>query len=103
MTLQEVLERVGSKKVGLIRIYINDALRELEGLIPEKSTHTKYNIVADQKLYSMPDDMVRLLGIYRKWSTDSSHYVKMARATHINITEDGNSTSVDGGQDIIVI
>ena len=103
MTLQQIIERVNSKKVGLIRIYVDDALRELEGLIPEKTTHTKYDIVVDQKLYSMPGNMVRLLGVYRKWSTDSSHYVKMSRATHINITEDAGSTSVDGGQDIIVI
>ena len=104
MTLQQVMERVGSKKSGLVRVFVNDAFRELEGLIPEDTTHALYSIVADTKLYSMPTNMVRLLGVYRKFSTSStSVYIQIGRPAHINITEPADSTAADAGTDIIVI
>ena len=71
MTIQEIMERVGTKKANVVRAYVNDGLRELEGLIPENTTHVIYNISSGQKLYELPDNMVKILGVYRKYSTST--------------------------------
>lgn len=103
-TLQNLMERVGSKKEGLIREFANDALREIEGLIPEKTTYTLYSVVADQRLYSLPSG-VRILGVYRKYNTSTSptSYIKISRVVGIDLTEATSSTAADAEVDIIVI
>ena len=106
MTLQEVMERVGSKEIGIIRAYVNDAFRELEGLIPEATTYTLISVVADQKLYSYPSNMVKMLGVYRKYREDSSGnftYIQIPRVSNLDLTEPGSATAADAEVDIIVI
>jgi len=105
MTLQEVMERVGSKKFGIVKAYVTDALRRIETLIPEKTTHTLYSVVAEQRLYSLPSDMVRLLGVYRKYSTssDPTSYIKISRVTGIDLTDASSSTATDSETDIVVL
>ena len=106
MTLQEVMERVGSKQPNIVRAYVNDAFREVEGLIPEATTYTLINVVADQKLYSYPNNMVKILGVYRKYRQDSSGnytYIQIARVSNLDLTEPGSATAADAEVDIIVI
>jgi len=106
LTLQEIMERVGSKQPNVIRAYVNDGLREIEGLIPEKTTYQMYNIVEGQKLYSMPNNMVTLLGVYRKYrenSTGTYSYILIPRVVNIDLTEPGSATAADAEVDIIVV
>lgn len=102
MTLQEICERVGSKKINLIKTYVNDGLREIQSLIPEKTTYEKITVVADQRLYSFPANMVKLLGVYRKYD-DEGKYVKIGRIAHLDLTQSASSTATDAEVDIIVV
>jgi len=106
MSLQEIMERVGSKEPSVIRAYVDDAFRELEGLIPEHTTYQMYNIVADQKLYAFPNNMVKILGVYRRYREDSSgtySYIQIGRVANLNLTDAGSATAADAETSIIVI
>ena len=106
MTLQEIMERVGSKQPNVVRAYVNDGLRELEGLIPEKTTYLMYNITEGQKLYSMPDNFVTILGVYKRYranSTGTYSYIKIPRVVNVEITDAGSATAADAEVDIIVV
>jgi hypothetical protein len=103
MTLQGLMERVGSRKANVIRAYVDDGLRELEGLIPERTTYQKYSIVADQMLYDYPTNMIRLLGVYRKWSTSEDSYIRCGRVINLDLAQPLSSTATDNEQDIIVV
>jgi hypothetical protein len=97
------MERVGTEKANVVRTYINDAYQEMEGLIPEQTTHVKYSIVADQKYYDPPSDYIRVLGMYQKATTNNNQFVKIGRVTHISIFEPVDGSSVVAGEDVIII
>ena len=100
------MERVGSKEPNKIRAFVDDALQEIGGLIPEKTTYEFIDVEDGTKLYSLPSNMVKLLGVYRKYREDSDGnytYVKIGRISHLDLTEAASSTAADGEDDIIVI
>jgi hypothetical protein len=100
------MERVGSKEPNVIRAYVDDAFREIEGLIPERTTYKLYNIVADQKIYARPNNMTKILGVYRKYrenSTGNYTYILIPRVTNIDLTEPMSATAADAEVDIIVV
>lgn len=77
ITLLELMERVGSRDEKRILAYIREAFTEIEGLLPEKTTGEFYTVTADTRLYTLPSDMIQLLGVYRVYdSTASSGYKK---------------------------
>ena len=76
-------------------------------MIPERTTYKLYDIVADQKLYSVPNNMVKILGVYRKWSYSSSTstfvYIQIPRVVNLDITQPMSATAADAETDIIIV
>lgn len=104
MTLLEVMERVGSRQTNKIIAYVTDAMTEIAEILPEKTTYQTYNVVANQKLYSMPNNMIRLLGVYRKYDSNGK-YIRIGYVTNLDIFENvSGSTAADSqAQEIVVI
>ena len=85
MTIKEIMERVGSTQTGRILAYIKDGLEELN---IESETHVKtlrVDIEKDQRFYSMPYDMVKILDIRCKHhDNDDDLYQSIPRVTNFH-------------------
>ncbi len=82
MTLQELMERLGSRETGKVKIYLQDAIREIGTLFPDKTTGTTIDVVADTLMYTLPTDMVKLLGVYRRYDSQG-HYIRIGHVRNI--------------------
>lgn len=90
MTILEVMERTGARDPELVRAYVNDALEEIQDMIPDKTTFIKLNVAADVRLYSFPSAMLELLGVYRRYD-DAGRYVRIGRVQNVEIEEPTSS------------
>lgn len=102
MSLFEIMERVGSRQTNRVKAYIKAGLIEMQSIIPEKTTGQKYNVVSDQRLYSLPTNMIRLLDVYAKYD-DNGRYIRIPMINNMDIIEDASSTAADSETDIIVV
>lgn len=100
MTLLEIMERCGIREPELAKVYIRDAMREMQSLIPEKTTYTVFSVVTGQRNYDMPANMVKLLGVYSKYTT--SQYKRISIISNVDIVEQETSTAV-GSTEIVVL
>lgn len=103
MKLLEYMERTGIREPERAKVYITDALYELQSLIPDKTTGQKYNVVDGQRLYSWPSNMVRLLGVYRIYDRENGHYVRIPSIQRIDLLDELTSTATNTEADIIVV
>jgi len=95
------MERTGSRDPGLVRAWVNDALEDIQDLIPDKTTFTKINVTADVRLYELPSNMIELLGVYRKFDSQG-RYVRIGRVQSLDIDQ-VDSTSIGEAVDIVVV
>ena len=63
MKVQEAMERAGMKETGRAIAYIKDALQELNMISETHVTTERINIVQNQRFYSFPKDMIKVLDI----------------------------------------
>ena len=63
MTVQEIMERVGATDTGRALAYIKDGLEELNMLSETHVTTERIDITKDQRFYSFPKDMIKVLDI----------------------------------------
>ena len=63
MTVQEIMERAGTNKIGFAIAYIKDALAEMNILSETHVTTERIDITKDQRFYSIPNDCVKILDI----------------------------------------
>jgi hypothetical protein len=63
MTVQEIMERVGVTDTGRALAYIKDGLEELNMLSETHVTTERIDITKDQRFYSFPKDMIKVLDI----------------------------------------
>ena len=63
MTVQEIMERVGTKEIGFALAYIKDALAEMNILSETHVTTERIDITKDQRFYEIPNDCVKILDI----------------------------------------
>ena len=63
MKVQEIMERVGVTDTGRAVAYIKDALEEMNMISETHVTTERINIIKDQRFYSFPSDMVKILDI----------------------------------------
>jgi hypothetical protein len=63
MKVQELMERVGITQTGLALAYIKDGLEEINMLAETHVTTTRIDIVKDQRFYSLPSDMVKIMDV----------------------------------------
>jgi len=89
MTLQEIMERVGSRKVGLVRLYAEDALQEIQEYTGAFSTFISVNVTSGQRRYPLPDGIIKVEGVYKRFttSTDPDSYVRIPRIRDIQVLE----------------
>ena len=60
MTVQEVMERVGTTQTGRALAYIKDALEEINILAEANVTTERINIVKDQRFYDLPNNAIKI-------------------------------------------
>ena len=91
MKVQEIMERAGIEQTGRAIAYIKDALEEMN---LESETHVKtarIDIVANQRYYDLPYDMVKVLDIRCKNHNCSDNtYKSIPRTIYQPETEDSD-------------
>ncbi len=105
MTLLEIMERCRSREPERVKVFIRDALEEIQSILGHKTTGTTYSVVAGQKEYSLPGNMVKLLAVYQKYDNDGK-YIRIAMLRDEEITDGVGSTTVStsvSSTDIVVI
>lgn len=85
MTLLEVMERTGIREAEKCKMYIREALMEIEQMIPEQTSGQKIDVVANTRWYNLPSNMESLLGVFRKWDTTNQRYVKIPEVQTITV------------------
>ena len=73
MTIQEIMERTGLKETGLAKAWIKDAVQLIRSQYPENVKIDKQNIIDGEREYILPADMISLLSISVKDTTDNKY------------------------------
>ena len=73
MTIQEIMERTGLKETGLAKAWIKDAVQLIRSQYPENVKIDKQNIIDGEREYILPADMISLLSISVKDTTDKKY------------------------------
>ena len=82
------MERTGLKETGLAKVWAKDAVHLIRSQQPELIKVDKQNIIDGEREYILPADMISLVSISVKDTTDSK-YKKIRRiASDITIKED---------------
>ena len=88
MTIQEIMERTGLKETGLAKAWAKDAIQIIRSSYSENIKVDKQNIIDGEREYILPADMISLLSISVKDTTDKK-YKKIRRISNdIVIKED---------------
>ena len=66
MKVQELMERAGIKQTGRAIAYIKDGLEEMNMIAETHVDRRRINLNEDQRFYSLPNDMVRILDVQCK-------------------------------------
>ena len=92
MTVQEIMDKVGLSKTGFAISYIKDGLEEM-ALLSETHTKTvRMDINKNQRFYSLPNEMVKVLDIRCKHhNNEDSKYRSIPRSIYepTIVDEDG--------------
>ncbi len=73
MTIQEIMERTGLKETGLAKAWIKDAVQLIRSQYPENVKIDKQNIIDGEREYILPADMISLLSISVKDTSDNKY------------------------------
>ena len=71
MKVQEIMERAGIKETGRAIAYIKDGLEEINMIAETHVSRDKIDLIEDQRFYSFPHDMLRVLDIQCKHHRNS--------------------------------
>ena len=89
MKVKEIMERAGTTQTGRAIAYIKDALEEIELNYPYHLDNLEINIVADQRVYDLPNDMIKLYDIQGKNQNNTSdEFRSIPRLIHPPVTQD---------------
>ena len=83
------MERIPSTNEGYTIAYANDAVKEIAMMIDNKISYSAIDLVADQRYYTPPSGMLKLVNIF-VLDDDStpSKYVKISRLLDSNTQDD---------------
>ena len=91
MTVKELMERVGMTETGRALAYIKDGLEEMSISAETHVTTERIDITEDQRYYTLPNDIVKVLDIRCKNHENSKdQYRSIPRATFKPPTEDAD-------------
>tara|TARA_R100001463_G_scaffold16507_4_gene42771 strand:+ start:1075 stop:1350 length:276 start_codon:yes stop_codon:yes gene_type:complete len=83
MKVKELMERIGVSQTGRAIAYIKDGLEEMNMIAETHVDRRKINLNANQRFYSLPNDMVRILDIQCKNHRNSKdEYRSIPRLLH---------------------
>jgi hypothetical protein len=89
MTVKEIMERAGTTQTGRAVAYIKDALEEIELNYPYHLDNLDINIVADQRVYDLPNDMVKLYDVQCKNQNNTNdEFRSIPRLINPPVTQD---------------
>ena len=63
MKVKEVMERVGTNETGKAVAYIKDALEEINILTEVHMNEDSFDIIENQRYYSIPNDAIKVIEI----------------------------------------
>jgi len=66
MTVKELMERIGINETGRAVAYIKDGLEEINMLTEVHTRIEKFDIGANQRFYTFPNEMVKMIDIRAK-------------------------------------
>ena len=91
MTVKELMERAGTNQTGKAVAYIKDGLEEINMLT---ETHTRvetFDITEDQRFYTLPNEMVKMIDIRVKNHLNSKdEYRSIPRMIGQPLTKDAD-------------
>ena len=76
MTVQEIMERVGTNETGRAMAYIRDALDEMALLSPSHTNTARIDIEQNKRFYSIPFEAIQILNIRCKNHNNSDDNYK---------------------------
>ena len=92
MKVQELMERVGAEETGRVIAYIKDGLEEINMLTETHTRLERFDITEDQRFYTLPNEMVKMIDIRVKNhlnSKDEYRSIPRGIGTPINKDADG--------------
>ena len=93
MTVKELMERVGMTETGRALAYIKDGLEEMNISAETHITTERIDITEDQRYYTLPSDVIKVLDIRCKNHENSKdQYRSIPRATYKPPTEDADGS-----------
>ena len=93
MKVKELMERVGSNETGKIIAYIKDGLEEINMLTETHTRVESFDITEDQRFYTLPNEMVKMIDIRVKNHLNSKdEYRSIPRMIHQPQTKDANDS-----------
>ena len=93
MTVKELMERVGINQTGRAVAYIKDGLEEIQMLTEVHTRLERFDITADQRFYTLPNEMIKMIDIRVKNHLNSKdEYRSIPRMIHKPATKDADNT-----------
>ena len=92
MKVKELMERVGTTSTGRAVAYIKDALEEIQMLTEVHTRLERFDITKDQRFYTLPNEMVKMIDIRVKNHLNSKdEYRSIPRMIHKPAIKDGDN------------
>ena len=93
MTVKELMERVGINQTGRAVAYIKDGLEEIQMLTEVHTRDERFDITKDQRFYTLPNEMVKMIDIRVKNHLNSKdEYRSIPRMIHKPAIKDADNT-----------
>ena len=93
MKVKEVMERAGTNETGKAVAYIKDALEEINILTEVHMNEDSFDIIENQRYYSIPNDAIKVIEITVKNHLNSKdEYRSIPRTIYIPPVKDGNNS-----------
>ena len=91
MTVKELMERIGIQATGKAVAYIKDGLEEIQMLTETHVRRERLDINEDQRSYTLPNEMVKMIDIRVKNHLNSKgEYRTIPRTIHKPIIKDAD-------------
>ena len=81
MTVQEIMERAGTKDTSLVLAWLKDAMHLIQSSTTDKLKVVKYNIIDGEREYLLPQDMIAVKSVAVK-DTNDKKYKRIKRLVH---------------------
>jgi len=81
MTVQEIMERAGTKDTSLVLAWLKDAVHLIQSSTTDKLKVVKYNIIDGEREYLLPQDLIAVKSVAVK-DTNDKKYKRIKRLVH---------------------